>query len=212
MYKPSIKSFFKYLFVAKVNPLKTPDKGSLGEGRIFVRLDEIEGYHKILTNVYLTKENIETTEIDIIFITQKGIFVIESKNYTGLILGRIDQYKWMQMIGKNYKKSFLNPIIQNEIHINACLKLLNMLNKKHITSYIVFGRNCNIENIDNTFPNGKVLQLDNLIDIITEELESRENVFHSDMVDAIYNILKKYSKKGVEKEHIKRINEKYNED
>ena len=42
---------------------------------------------KILRNVYIPKDNGETSEIDVLYITQKGIFVIESKNYSGWIFG-----------------------------------------------------------------------------------------------------------------------------
>ena len=51
----------------------------------FIRLLGRKG--KILRNVYIPKDNGETTEIDIVYITQKGIFVIESKNYSGWIFG-----------------------------------------------------------------------------------------------------------------------------
>lgn len=40
---------------------------------------------KVLRNVYVPKSSGKTTEIDVIFITQKGIFVIESKNFFGWI-------------------------------------------------------------------------------------------------------------------------------
>ena len=42
---------------------------------------------KTLRNVYVPKNNGETSEIDVLYITQKGIFVIESKNYSGWIIG-----------------------------------------------------------------------------------------------------------------------------
>lgn len=38
---------------------------------------------KVLRNIYVPKQNGETSEIDVVFITQKGIFVIESKNCSG---------------------------------------------------------------------------------------------------------------------------------
>lgn len=38
---------------------------------------------RVLRNVYVPKDNGETSEIDVVFITQKGIFVIESKNSVG---------------------------------------------------------------------------------------------------------------------------------
>ncbi len=40
---------------------------------------------KVLRNVYVPKNNGETSEIDVLFITQKGIFVFESKNYSGCV-------------------------------------------------------------------------------------------------------------------------------
>lgn len=45
---------------------------------------------KILRNIYIPKENGETSEIDLLYITQKGIFVFESKNYSGWVFG--DEY------------------------------------------------------------------------------------------------------------------------
>ena len=39
---------------------------------------------RILRNVYLPKDNGETSELDVVFITQKGIFVFESKNFMSL--------------------------------------------------------------------------------------------------------------------------------
>ena len=50
----------------------------------FVQLFGRKG--KILRNIYLPKDNGETSELDVIFITQKGIFVFESKNYSGWII------------------------------------------------------------------------------------------------------------------------------
>ena len=48
---------------------------------------------KVLRNVYIPKEDGETTEIDLLFITAKGIFVLESKNYSGWIFGSESQHK-----------------------------------------------------------------------------------------------------------------------
>ncbi len=42
---------------------------------------------KFLFNIYIPKENGETTEIDVLMICSKGIFVFESKNYSGWIFG-----------------------------------------------------------------------------------------------------------------------------
>lgn len=52
----------------------------------------------VLRNVYLPKDNGETSEVDVIFITQKGIFGFESKNYSGWIFGDEKSQKWTAML------------------------------------------------------------------------------------------------------------------
>ena len=72
---------------------------------------------KVLRNVYLPKKNGETSEVDVIFITQKGIFVIESKNYSGWIFGDEKNQKWTAMLPNRQKNQFYNPILQNKTHV-----------------------------------------------------------------------------------------------
>lgn len=84
--------------------------------------------YKILFNLYIPKENGETTEIDLILITPYGLFVIESKNYSGWIFGNTNNKFWTQTLparrwGIN-KEHFYNPIKQNANHI---LHLKNLL-------------------------------------------------------------------------------------
>ena len=62
---------------------------------------------KVLRNIYVPKDNNETSEIDVIFITQKGIFVIESKNYSGWIFGDEKSSYWTAMLPNREKKQVL---------------------------------------------------------------------------------------------------------
>ena len=82
---------------------------------MFVQLFGRKG--KVLKNVYLPKENGETSEVDIIFITQKGIFVFESKNYSGWIFGDEKGKTWTAMLPNKQKNQFYNPIMQNRTHL-----------------------------------------------------------------------------------------------
>lgn len=70
------------------------DSGKLGEYLIYKKLKvfEKEGA-KFLFNAYIPKENNETTEIDVLMICRKGLFVFESKNYSGWIFGNEKQKK-----------------------------------------------------------------------------------------------------------------------
>ena len=64
--------------------------GSYGEKLTAKELKRVNFFGrkgKILRNVYLPKENGQTSEIDLLYITEKGIFVFESKNYSGWIFG-----------------------------------------------------------------------------------------------------------------------------
>lgn len=65
---------------------------------------------KILRNVYIPKENGETSEIDVLYITQKGIFVIESKNYSGWVFGSEKNYQWTVSLPNGIKNKLYNPI------------------------------------------------------------------------------------------------------
>lgn len=69
-------SFFKTIF----------DKGSYGEFLTFSYLEELKMFKKLLVNIYVPKEDGLTTEIDLIMLSPTGIYVFESKNYSGWIL------------------------------------------------------------------------------------------------------------------------------
>ena len=48
----------------------------------------------------------KTTEIDLLMLHEKGIFVIESKYYSGWIFGSEDQLKWTQCFRNGRKEHF----------------------------------------------------------------------------------------------------------
>jgi len=56
-----------------------------------------------------------TTQIDHVVVSMYGIFVIETKNYSGWIFGGEKQPQWTQVLfGK--KSTFQNPLRQNYRH------------------------------------------------------------------------------------------------
>ena len=63
-----------------------------------------------------------------VFLHESGLYVIESKNYSGWIFGNEEQDHWTQCLrGKFHttqKHSFYNPLLQNETHICALMELL----------------------------------------------------------------------------------------
>ncbi|WP_061301142.1 nuclease-related domain-containing protein [Clostridium botulinum] len=98
------------------------NKGKYGEYLIFKTLENMNKNYKMLTNIYLPKGNGETTEIDLIYIHETGIYVIESKNYSGWIFGDEKNRYWTQTLKSGKKERFYNPIMQNKTHIKYLQK------------------------------------------------------------------------------------------
>ena len=75
------------------------DKGKYGEYLTYKYLKHLEADGaKFLFNTYIPKGNEGTTEIDVLMICKKGIFVFESKNYSGWIFGSEQQLYWYQTL------------------------------------------------------------------------------------------------------------------
>lgn len=118
--------------------IKSPlGKGIFGELLVRfiakIRLDK-HVYHRIHNITLPTLDG--TTQIDHIFVSRYGIFVLETKNMQGWIFGEENQAQWTQKI---YKKSFKfqNPLRQNFKHLKALENTLQVP-ASTIHSVIVF--------------------------------------------------------------------------
>ena len=81
-----------------------------------------------------------TTQIDHIYVSRFGVFVVETKNYKGWIFGSERQAQWTQ---QNYqtKNRFQNPLRQNYKHVKTLEDTLG-LPTEVIHSVIVFVGDC----------------------------------------------------------------------
>ena len=105
------------------------NKGSYGEYLTYKNLKRFEAEGaKFLFNVYIPMRQGKTTEIDVVMISSKGVFVLESKNYSGWIFGDEEQQYWYQTLPMSkwgiHKEKFYNPIKQNNTHIKYLKKIL----------------------------------------------------------------------------------------
>jgi hypothetical protein len=90
----------------------------------------------LLNHITLKIDN-GTTQIDHILVSRFGIFVIETKDYSGWIFANAKQSTWTQVLyGGKFK--FQNPIFQNLRHIQAVQELLDFLPPSTIKSVVVF--------------------------------------------------------------------------
>lgn len=95
--------------------------GEYGERKVSEFIEDLKEEGEILINNYLASRNRKGTDsiqIDHIFISHKGVFVIETKDYRGRIYGDKYQNTWTQTIGykRIQKNKLYNPIKQNDTH------------------------------------------------------------------------------------------------
>lgn len=183
------------------------DKGLNGEYLTVNILEKLPGYHKILVNVYLPKEKGGTTEIDVLLLHEKGIYVFESKNYSGWIFGHEADHNWTQTFPNGKKQPFYNPIKQNRGHIQALAHLIKRAPKAFMTSIIVFSERCELKKITVTSPNVLVVKRNHLKRQLQKKLKRAKPVLTNAQIDSLYKTLKPYTQITTEKKllHIKQI-------
>ena len=158
-----------------LDKLKHPEEwknaGMAGEQTIYRQL--IDNLHipenQILRNVYIPNGKGGTSEIDLLVISKKGIFVFEVKNYGGKIYGDMKRQKWIQYLGGK-KKYFYNPFRQNKTHCENLKKYISKYGEVPIISLLTtiargewkvrnlksndyfLGYNCHLKDIYNSMP------------------------------------------------------------
>ena len=76
----------------------------------------------LLTNVKLSYDG-KRTELDNVIINNRGVFIIEVKNYSGMLVGEEDDFEWVKNkvtdAGNIYQKTVKNPIpqVKRQIYI-----------------------------------------------------------------------------------------------
>ena len=203
-YKATHKSFASVRF----------DKGRYGEYLTYKLLKSQEKMgSKFLFNVYLNKEDGDTTEIDVLLIDKDGLFVFESKNYSGWIFGNEHQKMWTQCLpqGKNsaaHKEHFLNPIFQNKLHVSTLKKVLNR--EYPIYSVITFSERCTLKNIEISDPMVRVINRYQVASAVRSLSNNSRKQLTQQEIDSIYSALYPFTQVSseVKRKHIEKINEK----
>lgn len=117
------------------------EKGKRGEERVASLLErELPKTYVTLSDLYLPLPDGTTTQIDHVVISPYGIFVIESKNYSGWIFGEEKSVKWTQVLFQE-RHSFQNPIRQNYQHIYALARMLR-IHRSYFHNVVAFTEQC----------------------------------------------------------------------
>lgn len=164
---------------------------------------------KVLRNVYLPKSNGETSEVDVIFITQKGIFVFESKNYSGWIFGDEKSQKWTAMLPNKQKNQFYNPILQNKTHVKWMRNYVG--EDVPLFSIIVFSERCELKKVTVESPDVKVIKRDRTYAAVRDIWDQSPDILSEEKINELYDSLAKLTNvdEAVKAAHIDNINQKY---
>lgn len=193
------------------------DLGRYGEYLTFKYLKRYEDSGaKFLFNVYIPKEDGGTSEIDVLMISKKGIFVFESKNYSGWIFGDEKRKDWYQTLpsgrGKSHKEHFYNPIMQNRSHIKHLKALVGEQIVMH--SIIVFSERCTLKNVVVNSNDIQVINRNEVTYVVSNVCKKvTEDVLKEEDITNLYNQLYPYTQNDetVKMQHIADIKNKLTE-
>jgi len=144
-----------------------------------------------------------------LYITQKGIFVFESKNYSGWIFGDEKSQKWTMMLPNKEKHSFYNPIKQNQTHIKW---LRNYIGEEiPLFSIIVFSERCELKKVTITSQDIKVIKRDFTYAAVRDIWNKNKDCLLGEEVESLYKNLQKLTKVSEETKevHIQNIKNRY---
>lgn len=196
--------FFGDAFDAFLFPEEYKDLGTAGERRTLRMISDYFSGGQIFRNVYLKRQDGKYTEIDLIAIAERGIFVFESKNYSGWIFGNEGNNDWTQILNGN-KRKFYNPIWQNNTHIRTLKYNLQQFPRIKYYSIVVFSERCELKDITHSEPDTYIVKRNDLDIAFSKIRNSRyEETISRDGIKKIVDILAKAQRpnKAVQEQHI----------
>lgn len=163
----------------KVQPTRI---GELGEHKINIQLDQLPKGCKYLSDLLVTNPKSRTgySQIDHVVITPQGLFIIETKNYTGEIKGTRKDKSWT--VSNRFK--MYNPFMQNYGHIQAVKSYLPDYQGSRYISLVSFTMRCRFS-VD---PELRKIQSDELIvyDVeLSEYIQRKMSRIQAEKIEAV---------------------------
>lgn len=117
-------------------------KGWFGETLLhhYLRRHLDQKLYVVLHDIMLPTADETTTQIDHIVVSQWGVFVIETKTYSGWIFGDKYEPQWTK-VHFNRKDRFQNPLRQNYKHIATLSECLG-IPKEYFKTIVAFSGEC----------------------------------------------------------------------
>ncbi len=148
-------------------------------------------YGFALVDVYIPKANDIYSEIDIIFLSRKGVISVVVKNQSGFIIGDEVNYTFVQMSETHTKHEFHNPIWKNRSHISTVQDTINIKNPRLYHSLVVFGPITNNISVNVTSNNLDVIMIKDIKKYL-KKYNKLDDLLTKEQVDDAYETLYKY--------------------
>lgn len=148
--------------------------GNAGEIEIERELRKVIPKCRIFRSVYVDIPS-GKTEVDIVAVDKSGIYVIESKNYSGKIEGDTASKYWRYYHVGGSQYTFYNPIWQNRTHVNA-IKYQLRIKQSQVVSYVVFGKKSELRKIKGN-TDVRVIGVQAIGEAMKRDIKGRGRVF-----------------------------------
>lgn len=110
-------------------------------------LEHVQGSKKIMMNLKLSFHN-EVQTIDALLLHESGIYVVNVKKKSGWINGREQSIEWIELLHKNRKNVFNNPIHETKRLIHALKDRLPEVDGALFETMVVFTNDCSFQQIE----------------------------------------------------------------
>lgn len=180
-------------------------RGKEGEKEVNNVLNSLGKDYVSLSGIILkTKKG--STELDHIVVSPYGIFVIETKNYSGKVVGDDDYKDWLHYDKAGKERKFYSPIKQNAGHIGTLRRTINKPESVFIP-IVVFAGKAELKIKSKT----TVIKLDSLASTIKSH---KTKTFTKEEVKEIVKEIKSNNMDSImgRKEHIKYVKSIQNKD
>ena len=177
-------------------------KGVHGENAVSEQLNLLDkNEYRVYNDLLFNLKNDITIQIDHLVVSRAGIFVVETKNYGGVV----EEMKYDRWQQRWYRKEydFYSPIKQNESHIRSLMYVLFTKDRSLFKSFIVFPNNTTL-----LTKNERVVHLNCLCKKIEEK---QTHILSYEDVNKICQKIESrniYNKENIKKHH-KRVDKKY---
>ena len=158
--------------------------GKYGEQKVQRVLEQYRKKGCVPFHDILLCHNGTYTQIDHILVTPYGVYVIETKNYSGMVKGDVLETQWVHETRKG-AYDFYNPVKQNDAHLKALFTLLPTIPKQYITGFVCFVGDAGLL-LSNT--NGRVGSLEDFVEMLNMKVYGK-TVFSKQAIQGITNVI-----------------------